>query len=71
MSVLACSRRGCENVMCDRFSFAHGYICDECFDELVNSGPTTDIDKFMSDKKKPDQREQALARYKTEFRKTR
>ena len=35
MSVLACSREGCRNIMCDRYSFRHGYICHECYDELV------------------------------------
>ena len=35
MSVLECDRRGCENIMCDRMS-DNLYICNECFDELVN-----------------------------------
>lgn len=35
MSVLACDRRDCENVMCDRLSLRYGYICDDCFNELV------------------------------------
>lgn len=37
MSVLACRRAGCENIMCDRYSTQYGYICEECFEELVNS----------------------------------
>ncbi len=36
MSVLACDRNGCENIMCDRLSEKHGYICPECLEELVN-----------------------------------
>jgi hypothetical protein len=35
MSVLACDRAGCENVMCDRLILdGQAYICDECFEEL-------------------------------------
>ena len=46
MGVLACSRNGCENIMCDRYSSEFGYICYECFEELVNLG-VTDISDFM------------------------
>lgn len=38
MGVLACDRNECENIMCDRYSREYGYICNECFVELVNSG---------------------------------
>ncbi len=34
MSVLACDRNGCTNIMCDRLSHTYGYICDECYKEL-------------------------------------
>ncbi len=47
MSVLRCDRNGCENIMCDRYSNTHGYICNECFKELVESGADTNIYKFM------------------------
>jgi hypothetical protein len=46
MSVLACDRAGCDNVMCDRFSDDYGYICWECFNELTELG-TLDIQEFM------------------------
>ena len=52
MSILECNRKDCENIMCDRYSTAHGYICYECFEELVNSGAETDIYKFMESPKK-------------------
>lgn len=29
-----------------------GYICGECFDELVGSGPDTNIEEFMDNEKK-------------------
>jgi len=47
MSVLSCSRRGCSNVMCRRLSPVHGYICDECFEELIALGPEANIKNFM------------------------
>ena len=35
MSVLACDRRGCEHIMCERLILnGSKYICDECWDEL-------------------------------------
>ena len=45
-----CDRRGCENIMCDRYSHHYGYICNECFEELNNSG--IDIETFMNTPKK-------------------
>lgn len=46
MGVLPCDRAGCENIMCDRLSSRYGYICWECFEDLIDSG-TTDIKEFM------------------------
>ncbi len=46
MGVLPCDRQGCENIMCDRQSGRYGYICWECFEEMVASG-TVDIKGFM------------------------
>jgi hypothetical protein len=50
MSVLSCCRYGCENIMCDRYSSEHGYICDECFEEL-RLGGRQNIETFMESKK--------------------
>jgi len=47
MSVLACDRRGCANIMCDRYSHTYGYICNDCFEELVALGMGADIRCFM------------------------
>lgn len=47
MSVLACNRSECEAVMCDRYSHEYGYICDECFKELIAIGSITHIYTFM------------------------
>lgn len=52
MGVLACSNRWCENVMCDRYSEDYGYICDDCFDVLVQLGPTTSVHDFMNSQRK-------------------
>jgi len=45
MGVLTCDRFRCDNVMCDRYSYHYGYICNDCFDELMNS--TLGIETFM------------------------
>ena len=52
MGVMRCHRGDCENVMCERYSDAYGYICYDCMDELVGlgvlSGP--EIRAFMESK---------------------
>lgn len=36
MSVLACDRRNCEHVMCDRLIMNDSkYICEDCWQELL------------------------------------
>ena len=54
-----CNRRGCHNAMCDRYSDLFGYICDECFDEIVELAKQdtdylydNDIHRFMNIVKK-------------------
>jgi len=67
MGVLACDRRGCENIMCDRGNSDY-YICNECFEELVATGSCTDVEIFMDSKKPPrSQLNIARARYNAEF----
>jgi hypothetical protein len=56
MSVRACCRNNCDNIMCDRANDEHGYICDECLTELIISGSKTSIKEFM-DSKRPSPRE--------------
>jgi len=59
MGVLACDRKGCDNIMCDRLSHRYGYICNDCFEELVNRISTqenrgllvTAIEEFMDSDK--------------------
>lgn len=51
MSVLQCNRWGCENIWCDRYSHKYGYICNECFSELLTGNPFLDIDEFMDSPK--------------------
>jgi hypothetical protein len=48
MGVMTCNRRDCENIMCRRYAPGLGYICEECFEELVTAGVGTDIRAFMS-----------------------
>ena len=71
MGVLSCNRKGCENIMCHRHSYEYGYICSECFDELVNSGPTTDIEQFMNGNKKHDTHAESYSRYNVVFESSR
>jgi len=51
MSVLPCNRSGCGGIMCDRYHYEYGYICDECFDELVNLGIQQEVADFMNSEK--------------------
>lgn len=36
MGVMPCSRRDCDNVMCNAYNSETGYICYECLQELEN-----------------------------------
>ena len=63
MGVMQCDRMGCENIMCSRYHERHGYICDECFEELVNSGVQTDIAEFMMTEKDEPLDEKATREY--------
>ena len=47
MGVLACDRKGCKNIMCDGYSCKYGYICYDCFSELLEYNDR-DINKFMN-----------------------
>lgn len=68
MGVLACHRNSCEKIMCDRLSPEHGYICYECFNELVSKGPEVNISLFMASKKPGSyNKEEAYARYDAAF----
>ena len=51
MGVLECDRYRCSNIMCDRLSYEYGYICYECFEELIELGINADIKDFMNSKK--------------------
>lgn len=51
MGVLACDRKGCKNIMCDRYSPKYGYICWECFNELLEVHSSVTIAEFMESEK--------------------
>ena len=53
MSVLSCSRGGCENIMCDRYSYRYGYICNECFSEMVALRPESIADFMATERPDP------------------
>jgi hypothetical protein len=67
MGVLRCDRKGCENIMCDRLSRTHGYICSECFEELCNLGPEANITEFMNSQKSEHFETEAFARFNVAF----
>lgn len=50
--VRSCNRLGCNNIMCSRYSYLYGYICNECFEELVLSRKS--IEEFMKTEKNLD-----------------
>ena len=45
-----CNRKGCVNTG-NRRSNAHGTICEDCFEELLDLGFMTDIYLFMCSEK--------------------
>ena len=48
MGVMECDRAGCENIMCHRRSVKHGYLCEDCFKELVEKlARGADVTRFM------------------------
>lgn len=51
MGVMECDRKGCQNILCDRYNSTYGYICDECFEELENKPLPVDILQFMDTEK--------------------
>lgn len=51
MGVMGCDRFNCQNIMCDRYSDEHGYICNDCFEELLCLGVTADVQLFMRTRK--------------------
>lgn len=68
MGVLNCNRRGCENIMCDWYSSEYGYICNNCFDELISRGVHVDIEEFMDSRSSPVDTRAAENYWKTIFR---
>lgn len=53
MGVLACDRIGCESIMCNLLSYKFGYICSDCYEELLNGEwDNEDIGDFMMTPKK-------------------
>ena len=38
MSVMNCNRKGCKSIMCNLYSSDFGYICWDCYKELLYLG---------------------------------
>jgi len=50
MGVMACSRKGCDNILCERYNVNFGYVCNSCFDALTiaqRDDPDFTIEGFM------------------------
>lgn len=56
MSAMECDRNGCYEIMCRRYSHKFGYICGECFQEMVSWCQATHgtVGAFMSTIKSSD-----------------
>jgi hypothetical protein len=52
MGSMSCHRNGCENTGCRRCASRYGYLCEECYQELLQK-PMIDIQDFMDSKKGP------------------
>lgn len=65
MSVMACNRYGCENIMCARYSLFYGYLCDECFEELKASNKPVEV--FMRSAKGTYIKQTSIYDYEGEF----
>ena len=46
MGIMPCSRRGCDSILCDIYSSKYGYICRNCYNELLDT--YTSIASFMN-----------------------
>ena len=72
MGVMGCHRNNCENIMCNLYSSEFGYICYECFEELISLGMDKDIQEFMDSEKKEinslDEKEIAAQRARLYFK---
>ena len=68
MGTMGCDRKNCDNIMCDKLSDIHGYICNECYEALINSGPETNVAAFMNTEPAINNRDEAKARYAVVFR---
>lgn len=48
MGVLACGRRDCQNILCERWSDTFRvHLCEYCFDELATVYPKVSVTDFL------------------------
>lgn len=66
---MTCAVHGCDNMLCQRFSYRYGYICDRHFQQLIDLGPRVNVARFMagSHRHPADRDQRAIERYNTEF----
>jgi hypothetical protein len=54
MGVMNCNRKDCDNILCDRYADDLGYICNSCYNEMIEDqkyNPKFTIDGFMKNSK--------------------
>lgn len=67
-----CQREGCNNRNCRRYSEKYGYLCYDCFEELVMTwGEDANVSEFLKYEKPDIDVEAAKARFEVEFPKER
>jgi hypothetical protein len=49
--------------MCDRYSYRYGHICDDHFEQLVQLGPSADLEAFFEGELVPEHDEEATRAY--------
>jgi len=65
-----CSRNGCKNIMCNKYSNEFGYICDECFEELAENGDCNIQDFMLTEKEEKQKNSKNWRQYISEIFKT-
>ncbi len=67
MGVMPCYRKNCEGIMCTQYSHKHGYICSDCFEELVAINPNSITDFMSTARPESDTSEDPEERFNREF----
>jgi hypothetical protein len=53
--------------MCDRYSHRYGYLCNDCFEELVAKGEGVDVHEFLNTPPTPVEKKWSRDKWDEEF----